>query len=805
MEKKKSKLSRVLVLGITLIVLLIPFGLYYVFWVSTQQAYLLDRSHRSLAGIGSQIVSRIEGLHKVVENAAKKGCERPDDEHPPGPLDLRAYFYHLRPFGTELEYELETAKSEIEKSQPALAAPIITLEFKRYGSVEQLVLHYACGSSPDFKQGQFSVKSVTEELLEPVVDRFVFHDRRATGEDVFDKVFVADAESGAVVFEYGLDQITIVNLEDVFSARPSDSANSKTTDGTATQTGSGDAESAKTQTAQTPSENTKARQPGDNGAKRKRASSDLAKITIADVDYKLFVKPIQLTVPKAGSGSEQGLRLTVCGLVRSDNLTKKSFSFSYTLLLFFVLLVLITTVSAPIVKLRLFGPKDRLRKTDAVLTAGSAFFGTALLMLTLVDVYAYVNLENQLDEQLKRLAGSVDRNLRSELASANDQLDALNKKLGDNLSVADIECSNATTGCETSKRASLSKGEDVTKANDVGSPQGVRYFKESILGGQGILDPASATYPYFNTAMWTNRSGIQQIKFTTKRKRTAFVCVKDRPFFINARDGHLWNLTVDPRPISLDDYYRPYRVGDLWATNQDAPRKVSLYIEALNSRTSGENVAVISKLSPDQSDVSAVETRLLSLYQPLLPAGYGFCVIDSAGSVLFHTDDVKNLEENFFEECNKDRVLRSAVKSRESDWMDVQYLGRAHRAFVTPIKDLPWTLVVFRDKQIARTVNLEIMTLTATALTIYAGVLIVVLAFVFFPFPKSEERLSRIWPELKRLFSYKQLLIVNSALFLICVGLVTVSSRNTLIAWAVLFPALAIAHSLMLMGKKPRL
>src|SRR3989442_3044612 len=99
MEKKTAKLSRIVVMGITLIILLVPFCLYYVFYVSSQQAYFIDRSHRTLAGIGSQIVSRVDGLRSVVQNAAKKGCQtQGNDEQVLG--DLAGYFNPktLRPF-----------------------------------------------------------------------------------------------------------------------------------------------------------------------------------------------------------------------------------------------------------------------------------------------------------------------------------------------------------------------------------------------------------------------------------------------------------------------------------------------------------------------------------------------------------------------------------------------------------------------------------------------------------------------------------------------------------------------------------
>jgi len=180
-------------------------------------------------------------------------------------------------------------------------------------------------------------------------------------------------------------------------------------------------------------------------------------------------------------------------------------------------------------------------------------------------------------------------------------------------------------------------------------------------------------------------------------------------------------------------------------------------------------------------------------------------VIDSSGLVLFHADDVRNLEENFFDECNNDKLLRAAVHLRQRESLNVQYLGRAHRAFVTPMQDLPWTLIVFRDKQILRTINLEIMTLSSIALSAYGLLLIIGLALVFLPvFPNAKKRLERIWPQRERHAEYNQIAIVNSGLLLICLVLLLVTSRDALVVWALLFPAIAIAHAVWLMRETPR-
>lgn len=766
-------------MGITLVVMLVPFGLYLLLYVSSKEAYFVNRSHRSLARIGRQISSRIESLQEVILNVGKEDCDGGGED------PIRKLFNHktLSPFGVQLtfdritgqaeQYEKQTKRKSAEaaslnvkstlaepyekQAKPKPAKPELTLAFKRKGATTQVVFEYQTSRTEKKSREPFSVTIDTEQLLQPVVERFLIHDRESGDEEIFDKVLVADSESGDVVFDHGLESFTVSNLDEISPAHSS----------------SADRKSAESSSVEHPEEGTESDKNKNDRAKANRVwrgLSAMSRITIADTDYRLFYQPIRLSVPKTVGGGEQGSGLSVCGLVSSDHLTKKSRSFSYTVLLAAILVVLMTTASGPLIKLRLLGPKDRLRKSDAVQTACSLFLVLAILTVTLLDAYTYATLENDLDDQLESLANTIDSNLRTELARAIDQLDALNGKLGEDLSVAYEERVCAAKSVEPG----------TTEASEDQSALTTKYFKENILRDDGILDPQSAPYPYFNSAIWSDLSGEQQIKFTTRRRHTPFIKVSKRQFFNNAKDGKVWTLTVDEDP-------------------QAPPRKLSL--EVLTSRTSGENVAVISELTPDKAYVAALDTRLLSLYQTVLPAGFGFCIIDSAGLVLFHTDDVKNLEENFFEECNDDRTLRSAALSREREWATVPYLGRDHRAFVTPIKDLPLTVAVFRDKHILRTINLQIVTLVAVALMGY--VLLLALATAVFRFAGSELPPIIMWPCPKLARLYAQAAVANSALFVICVVLVLLSSRATLILWALLFPALGIAYTFVLFRKKP--
>src|SRR5712691_4309138 len=239
MPRIVSKLSRVVILGITLVILVVPFCLYYFVYVSSQQAYFIDRSHRSLAGIGRQIVKRVDGLVSVVLSPARKACD--NDPLEIDPELLKEYFKPLSPFGTVLEFDRASASTEIDENNPGPPTPVVTLKFKQDGST---ILNYQCGGGAEFKLGRFSVASHdTEKLLTPPIARFVFDNRQVADEGLFDRVFVADSETGEVEFEYARDSMTIVNLDDLLSARASNSTGAKTN-----ETGSGDHSSEKTQT-----------------------------------------------------------------------------------------------------------------------------------------------------------------------------------------------------------------------------------------------------------------------------------------------------------------------------------------------------------------------------------------------------------------------------------------------------------------------------------------------------------------------------------------------------------------------------
>lgn len=817
------RMKRLSIIGSTMLLVIVPFCLYYLFFVQSQNEYFTKRNFRVLAGIGSQMKSKIDNLGTSLINAVKNaqqdkkeivslGAPKPDKDEKKGvktgeperkkqdnnkagmktakeankPVSdkLKSSIALIDHSGTSLKYDPSnisqqtTQQADIPRqtrilsrprpsnantnstnsnTSPPPPAPPTTVNTNRAASnsrpntpivaprnrsrtnpvrasspgpassatgpeptvalsvkAEQgsfwLNLEYRGGKAAAV--GEVVAKSEINKLFDPFVARYVIDERNQTVSPLFDEVLVAEQEDGRVIFEHGQSGLSIVSLDSLRN---------------------------------------------DKGGKLEldlaNQSSSLADVQLAGAAYKLFVQPVRLTLSASGDDRNQGVRWVVCGLTRSDHFRDQTFAVSYTLLIVFMFLALLAALSWPLLKLRLMGPKDRLRRGDFALTAFSALLGTALLTFLLVDVYTYASLGRTLDGQLRDLAVGIRSNFQEELGSVVAQLSRFNKRV---TKLAE----KARAGALADLHASTLS--DIPKTPAVEAKK-VSEFKANLLAG--TLDWETAVYPHFNSVTWADETGLQRIKWTTRSETTAFVDVSGRSYFASARAGNLWKLSHRGKEYEYS-------------------------FELVNSKNTGENVAIVSAPVPDSKWVSSMDTRLLSLMGTVLPSGHGYAVINNTGDVLFHSDEVNNLEEQFFEECDNDRLLRAAVLARSSEFINAPYLGKAHRLFVSPVAGTPWMLVVFRDKQTARTINLELLTLSLVLYLVFAVVALLVISFVYFP--RRGERIRRLWPNARNAGQYDRLIVMNAVLIVVFLVVAwTVRNEILLVCCCFLLPSLA--------------
>lgn len=72
MRKSSSQLTKLYMVVITLLILLIPFYLYYTFYVSSERAYLTNRNFRLLTTIGNLVKTTIERFDDILKKESSK-------------------------------------------------------------------------------------------------------------------------------------------------------------------------------------------------------------------------------------------------------------------------------------------------------------------------------------------------------------------------------------------------------------------------------------------------------------------------------------------------------------------------------------------------------------------------------------------------------------------------------------------------------------------------------------------------------------------------------------------------------------
>ncbi|HXQ73082.1 MAG TPA: cache domain-containing protein, partial [Pyrinomonadaceae bacterium] len=380
----------------------------------------------------------------------------------------------------------------------------------------------------------------------------------------------------------------------------------------------------------------------------------------------------------------------------------------------------LVAVSWSFLKLLFIGPKDRFRALDGYMLGLSAFLIAALLTLGALFSYSYNATLNAGEEDLEKFAGSVQHNFYSELEAVLLQIDVLNDNLDD---------------------------ETIAAAKKVGARNlDELAYRSSIVRDDGPITPESP-YPYLNSAFWVNDQGWQQMKWTVRSSVTNRLNVSDRAYFSRLKLG---------RQYTFKD--RNNKEHEFW-------------IEPVTSKTTGTHTVVISKrtnrMEQNTPWVSAIDMRLLSLMQPVIPEGFGYAVIDDNGKVLFHSAPKLHLGENFFEECDNNQTMRAAVLGRWKQSLTASYFGKGHSVYVEPLGSLPWTLVVFHEKDSLRTTFSEILTLCLVLFLSYFAVLCVLVVAIYLINRKTRDRSTWLWPDRSKRILYVESIVVNSALFLL--------------------------------------
>jgi hypothetical protein len=363
----------------------------------------------------------------------------------------------------------------------------------------------------------------------------------------------------------------------------------------------------------------------------------------------------------------------LCAAVPSERYETERRAIPANTVTFACLLFAILLFSLPFLKLLLISKQERLSKSDVVFISLSVFAGVALLVLLLLNGYVYFGADNiGKAERLENLGSEIQNNLRREVEDI----------------VANLKSIDANIDTYP--------GKDLLEVNLKKDIQIAQYFG---------LDRASA--PHLVRVFWADAAGNISDFWTTKEQDRKYN-VKQRDYFRNlANPGQGWTLGKTPDKFAL---------------------------ESVSSMNDGRKYAFISIRSNrnGKAKIVALTTRLSSLYNPVLPPGYGFCIIDKEGKVLFHQQEDLNLNENLLEETNYPPALKAAIYSRVPTHFEINYQGNKQGMYISPIDKLPFFLVTYVNNDFQKVANLHLIMVTVMMLTLYYVILGFFLALVVY-------------------------------------------------------------------------
>ncbi|HYP00753.1 MAG TPA: hypothetical protein VER76_11230 [Pyrinomonadaceae bacterium] len=753
MKFNLPKFERLHILVLTLLVLLVPFSLYYWGFVRRQTSYFTEHKSRQLAVIGNQIGAKMQKLSWAVDNSTaelfRDAVEAKTEGMKEEALDkfkkTLALGEKLEPRNLFLPAQPKNAKAKLDKR--------VAIRWEGEREMSKLGIVFTGA----WKDGSPAQSLEVEADLGGVLQQIL-------AKEAFESVLIADAESGAVKYQHNRQSGSKLSIATLDALR--DEHKKKIDHPALAQ------------------------------------ATNIQDVKLAGEDYKLFSRPVDMNV--ALSGSERP-KWIVCGLISEGQFRRERWAVSSTVLILFTVVMILGALSWPFLKLWLMGAKDRIRMADVYFLFFAAMIGSALLTLFSLYVYTYRNLMHEADSKLPTFAREVHNNLHAEVRSALNELDRLNEDL-----LADTESHDLIavgTGLQDSRAHNALQPKTLEKAN---------ILPEHILKAEQN-EKIQHPYPFFTTAFWIDDERRQRIKLTTKDVTTPFITVPPtRAYLTNIRDERF--LHLERRVMSGEEKQKRNEDIAKHAANgetaleackkyNDGAKHHDFWLEAITSPLTGIESVIITKkfCQPYQSWIAALDTRLLATLDTVTPPGYGFSVIEANGRVIFHSELAQHFGENFYDECDERVELRAAVESRQSTELNADYLGSGHSLFTLPVKDFPgWTIITYRDKQILRTAQLELLVVASNLFLLYTLVLLTFFVSLYLWKLNATGKIEWLWARDEAIGFYRFVLVANVFICLLLGMAIIYLEREWLLSVAGVLPIFGLfvaAVSLKLSGK----
>jgi len=515
-------------------------------------------------------------------------------------------------------------------------------------------------------------------------------------------------------------------------------------------------------------------------------STRLEEIKVAGARYRLYSQPLPVPFAAANlqkkvidSGATRAIPKpwVICGLVRADRFRSESQAISSTYLLWLIGGILLAVAAYPFLRLHVSSPAERLRAGDVITIAVSTSFACAALTFIILFVgYQKIYVDRSAENQMRKLAVAVDQSFGKEEGKAFEQLHDLYRE-------------DATHKSELRRALHIAEGQSdkllLLKHDGRGCNPKWACRTNILSNADRAVAPVLANYPNLQYVNWSDFSGRQRIKWTIKPTVTPFLNLNDTSVRYYSAIKRVLQNPGSPDPVPSEG------VGSQYSPNTGD--NITIFWSVMDS----DGRPVSGKVDPRVARhlfCAALVTKPISVINSVLPAGYQFAVIEPSGRIVFHSDQSRNLRENFIAETDQNQEIRSRVAMRDDGMLIANYLGRPHRIYMRPMisnENDSWTLLIFRDLHQEETTTLEVLFLASILFLFYASTIAMVLSVACW-MHRGRTSGDWLWPDSAKTARYRMMLALLVVAALVDVVLLQLPSFAALVG-GIAIPVAAVA------------
>lgn len=472
-----------------------------------------------------------------------------------------------------------------------------------------------------------------------------------------------------------------------------------------------------------------------------RGVSKFIDVIISGNEYRIFISPFansslqkmtsSATIDCSDEKNKCDSTFYVVGLREKAKFNSTKQTISRSIVAAAILFTLALVAFIPLLKIRLssvtqaFSPWDR--HTLAV--------GCVLLITVLsVGIYDFIHYSYIKSEQ-EKLSKSLFMQMRN---SFNNEVNTVIELAFNNINDPLLGIANNNKD----SRGAYSAGTDQQRHSQQRTPAEQIQLQETF---KDYLIKNDTDTPFFieNLFILNGRDSLEEsVKMnglamwgTQKRYRGVNnnISLESREYAVRATRNQLWPVAINKNVNNCGDGLFMERLFNL----RDGGKSTQFAISCKQNELTGFY------------DSLSFGTQIQSFTNTVMPANYGFVVFDNkTGKALYHSeDDSRSLVENVFVETDNSSLLKAYMNTpyffNQPTSIELDYNGKVHHFTLGTLKDgVPWTLVVFYDKDNSRALNLMSILVT---LTICFVVFVLVYYFVIMIVPKSKRR-GIFWP-----------------------------------------------------------